>query len=393
MGKKVAFIGILLILLVPLARASETNPVKIGAILPLTGELASWGASEKAGIVLAFEEVKWRVAGRPIKFVYYDDKSLDATKGLEAARRLVESDHVDMILGPTVSGVFMSVHPYLEKHKILHSCLNYRGQHLDWVRPRWDITGGTVAQIAYPAGRWAVKHGIRSVSTMAHDYETGWQAIGGFAKSFVSSGGKILQQQWVPWGTMDFAPYLANLKRADALVWWWIGAGVPPWIEQYKELGWFKKMPMLIIEPDLEAEPALVKCGSAAVNTKAIAMWHSSIDSIENRKFVSFAKSELGRDPDVQVYEAYERAKVFLAIIKATGGDTTPEVMRNALMKLRVKTPTGVVAYTNKGWPVRNMFMLNFEEIGGKYGFKVIETFRECKSPGYFRKGYGYLVR
>jgi branched-chain amino acid transport system substrate-binding protein len=80
--------------------------IKIGALAPLTGEAAGYGASSRNGYELAVAEWNSRggVLGRPLELVLRDDQGSPA-EGLAAVHRLVEQDRVVALLGATLSRV------------------------------------------------------------------------------------------------------------------------------------------------------------------------------------------------------------------------------------------------------------------------------------------------
>jgi branched-chain amino acid transport system substrate-binding protein len=72
--------------------------IKIGAILSLTGPAASLGIPEKNTIEL----LPARVAGETVRYIILDDAS-DPTAAVRAARKLVDEEKVDLIIGPSVT--------------------------------------------------------------------------------------------------------------------------------------------------------------------------------------------------------------------------------------------------------------------------------------------------
>ena len=74
-----------------LPAAAQPAPIKIGAILPLTGSGASYGVWMKGGTEMAAEEINAAggIGGRKLE-VIYEDHAADASKAVNAMRRLVE---------------------------------------------------------------------------------------------------------------------------------------------------------------------------------------------------------------------------------------------------------------------------------------------------------------
>lgn len=82
------------------------STIKVGILGSLTGPAAIWGTGNLAGATLAFEEVNAAggIHGRKIEFVSIDDET-SAPKGMAAFSRLVESEEVFAVVGPTSSAV------------------------------------------------------------------------------------------------------------------------------------------------------------------------------------------------------------------------------------------------------------------------------------------------
>jgi len=72
------------------------DKVKIGVILPLTGDQASLGAEARAEIEATFQELE---ASKKIKLVFEDTKC-DPTDALIAFKKLTEEEGIKYIIGP-----------------------------------------------------------------------------------------------------------------------------------------------------------------------------------------------------------------------------------------------------------------------------------------------------
>lgn len=96
--------------------AIAAEPIKIGSVLSVTGPAAFLGDPELKTLQLYVEELnkKGGVIGRPLQLVNYDDGS-DAGKANGFAKRLLEDDKVDILVGGTTTGSTMSMAPLAEK--------------------------------------------------------------------------------------------------------------------------------------------------------------------------------------------------------------------------------------------------------------------------------------
>ena len=92
--------------------------IKIGAIFPITGDLAQYGEYGMRGMEIALQEFREDHPDIKVTIVVEDDKGQPKTAGT-AVRKLRDVDGVDMIIGSMASGLTLSVAPEMEKSKIV----------------------------------------------------------------------------------------------------------------------------------------------------------------------------------------------------------------------------------------------------------------------------------
>ena len=99
--------------------APESAPIKIGASLSVTGVASFLGDPELKTLQLYVEQLnsKGGLLGRKLELISYDDAA-DPTKANSFAKRLIEDDKVDLIIGGTTSGATMAMIPLVEKAEI-----------------------------------------------------------------------------------------------------------------------------------------------------------------------------------------------------------------------------------------------------------------------------------
>src|SRR5690606_21491266 len=80
-------------------------------------------------------------------------------------------------------------------------------------------SSGTITQVTAGIARWAVDNGIKRVATLVPDYAPGYESEEAFKKTFLASGGEILEEVRVPMRNPDFAPFLQRVRdlKPDAL--------------------------------------------------------------------------------------------------------------------------------------------------------------------------------
>lgn len=120
--------------------AAAAEPIKIGSVLSVTGPAAFLGDPELKTLQTYVEKINAEggVLGRKLELVHYDDGS-ESSKANSFAKRLIESDNVDVLVGGTTTGATMATVPLVEKAGV----------------PFISLAGAVV--IIEPAKKWVFK--------------------------------------------------------------------------------------------------------------------------------------------------------------------------------------------------------------------------------------------
>lgn len=175
-------IGMLIIMITvfSVVAYAQKGPIKIGVLLPYTGPGSNFARDCEAATRLFFEQVNWEVAGREIKLIMEDDET-KADVGLRKARKLVESDKVDLLAGVVYSHVGYAVRNYVDSAKIplvISGACGAQGlssdRRSDYVFRVTQLSG----QDCCFFGPYALnKLGYRRMSFMAPDYAFGRELL------------------------------------------------------------------------------------------------------------------------------------------------------------------------------------------------------------------------
>ena len=116
--------AIVLALLTVLGCSKESDSLKIGAVLSVTGPASFLGEPEKNTLLMLQEQINAAggVEGRKLEVIIYDDES-DVNKCVMAAKKLIEQDKVVAVFGPSTSGNTLAISKFFAPAKIpLISC-------------------------------------------------------------------------------------------------------------------------------------------------------------------------------------------------------------------------------------------------------------------------------
>ena len=101
--------------LIAAGSATAQEPIRVGAFLSVTGPAAFLGDPEQKTLEMVVERINAEggVLGRKLQLFSYDDSG-DAEKARTFAKRLLEQDRVDLIVGGSTTGTTMAVVPLVE---------------------------------------------------------------------------------------------------------------------------------------------------------------------------------------------------------------------------------------------------------------------------------------
>ena len=199
------------------ARAADT--VKIGLDNPLTGTYAAVGKNELNGCELAIEQInaKGGILGRQAELLVEDSTSGDAGTAVQKARKLIERDKVDFLLGNVNSALTLAMAQVSNEKSVLHVV---PGGHTDAVTGtscHWNVfrvcnTTQMEANAVTPA---LIKNAGKKWYYITPDYAFGHTLQSGLEKACTQAGGTKLGADLTPLGTTDFSSYLIKAQAAN----------------------------------------------------------------------------------------------------------------------------------------------------------------------------------
>lgn len=234
-----ASVAIGAILAVSPAYAQEA--IKIGILVATEGAFAEGGQDSIRNVELALKQVNNMAGGKKIETVVAPtDTTPDTT--IRQARKLIEQDKVDFIIGPLSGSEGIAMRDYAKTIPDKTVINGISGAlETTWVDPapnffRFNLDG---SQWGYGLGSYVVKEkGWKKVATVAADYSFGYTNFLGFAVDFCKAGGDIVERFWVPLGSSDFGGVIASLPDdVDAIYLGVGGTDAINFLNQYEQAG------------------------------------------------------------------------------------------------------------------------------------------------------------
>jgi branched-chain amino acid transport system substrate-binding protein len=318
------------------------------------------------GLELALKERNYTAGGKKIELITgSSDASPDSA--VNAARKLVENDGVQILVGPLSGDEGLAVKNYAKTQPQVTFINGTSAAQDTTLRDPADnffrfTTDG--AQWQAGLGEYAFNEkGYKKVVTIAEDYSFPYTQVLGFMLGYCKAGGKVVDKFWVPIGNKDFSTIVASIPDdIDAVYVALGGADAVNFLTQYQQGGGDKPM----IGGSITVDQTIL--GSEGPRKTYLVGTPSAgpiADNWDNPKWKAFiaAYKEAYPDgfpsPSLFAHGYYVETKAMLDALEAVGGDLSDgqKKFRETLTHMEVDTPTGWVKLDKNRNAVADIFL------------------------------------
>lgn len=337
--RSLILIGIILMVVASFAfysyvPSSSQAGIRIGVLMPLTGDRAAYGVAMKDAIELARDEINrdGGLVGDKLELVTEDTKGTPR-ESINAFEKVTLKDGIDILIGPMSSAEVLAVAPNAEKRKVLlftpsasSPDITNAGDYIFRNVPSDVYEGGAMASIA------ATELGLRKVAILQINSDYGYGVVKEFSKEFEKNGGTVELTEVYPDGARDFRTPLLRIKEAapDAVL--FVGykeMGVA--IAQAYEIGLNQQFLSTAIFEDPEIMDAAGKAAEGLIFTSIT--FDQNNPTPRAQSFSNAYKNKTGRSPDGYAASAYDAAHIVAEAIRLAGS-AEPGQLKDALYKL-----------------------------------------------------------
>lgn len=206
----------------PPASAQSGEPIKIGFSMALTGGLAPNGKSALLAQKIWEEDInaKGGLLGRPVKLVYYDDKSSPAEVPA-IYTKLLDVDKVELVIGPYATAQIAPAMPIVMQKKKMFIGLLGLAVNTEFNYPNYFamIPSGPDAKPAFTKGFFdiAMAQGAKpqTVAIVAADQEFSRNAADGARENAKAANLRVVYDRTYPPSTADFAPIVRAIQAGN----------------------------------------------------------------------------------------------------------------------------------------------------------------------------------
>jgi branched-chain amino acid transport system substrate-binding protein len=353
--------------------------IKLGLVAPMSGPNARYGAFSMRGAELAVEEINdaGGVDGQKIE-LYSADSQGTPVEGVSATRRLIDQEEVDYIIGDVSSSVTLAMQPVAEDAEVLLLNAASSNPKITYAAGvggfKWTFRNyPTDENRAFVVAKYAAeKRGFTKFAVLSVDSDYGRSAIEFTKKYLPEFKGEILSEDYYKEGEVDFRSVLAKIRDsgAEAIIMYGLADTTPIIARQMVELGLAGKV-TLVGNGEFNTEKTIKSAPTALEGAVEAAAWLPAWDSPESKAFVEKFTSTYDETPNNHAYVHWDTVRLLAQAIHEAGGNDREKV-REALSKIKYKSPVGEVTFDDHNQARLPMILLQIEN--GKPSIKGAYT-------------------
>lgn len=360
MNKKISlFIGLLVIAVIAVGgfvsfgkkpHSVQQGTIKIGAILPLTGNLATYGESMKNAVSLAVAQS----GQKNVQVTFEDDSGCVVKEAISAAQKLIIINKVDAIVGTACSSSTLGVASVSEKNKIVVVSPSSSSKSITTAGTYVFRTIASDADKVVAVTQYAYDKGYRKAAIL---YDQSGDAFVQEQKEvknvFPKLGGKVvIEESFIAINNdfksqSDFRTQLTKVKSSDVDV--IFIASLPKEgaliIKQARELG--ITLPFIATDTSIATEDVIDTAGSAAEGL--VFPFSATPTNSGYAHFVKAYKAKYHSDPTAFAPESYDATMLLIKSIAQ--GDRSGDSIATQLMKTgnNFDGASGIITFDQNG--------------------------------------------
>lgn len=355
--------------------ASAAEPLKIGLMEDISGDLALMGLPKLHGSQLAVEEINKSggIMGRQIEMIHLDPQG-DNARYQEFTRRLLSKDKVDVLIGGITSASREAVRPIVDRTDTPYF---YTNQYEGGVCDASMISVGAIPEQQFSTLiPYMVEKFGKKVYVIAADYNFG-QISSEWNRTILKQlGGTVVGEEFIPLGVSQFAQTIQNIQKAkpDWILTINVGAAQDSFFEQAQAaklnlpMGSSIKV-MLGFEHKRFAPPALNRMHAAA-------NWFEEIDTPEAEDFKKRWHAKFPNEPYINDmgYNAYTAIYMYKNLVESAKSTRLADLRKViATGKACVDAPEGNICIDPKSQHMSHRMRLI--AVDEKHNVKVLKDY------------------
>jgi branched-chain amino acid transport system substrate-binding protein len=290
-------------------KARGEDPVRLGLDNPLTGTYAALGKNERFGCELAVEEInaKGGINGRQAVLLVEDSTSSDTGAAVQKARKLIDRDKVDLLLGNINSAMALAMGQVSNELKTLHIVTGGHTDAITGTDCHWNVfrVCDTTQMEANAVAATLIKTAGKKWYYITPDYAFGHTLQAGLEKAAAKLGGSKAGASLAPLGATDYSAYLINAQAAnpDVIIFLTQGNDMVNALKQAVQFGLDQRFHIAGAQQELEALEGLPP--EARIGTWVFEWYWKQPNVPHLADFVARVKKKTGKVPTARTWFGY----------------------------------------------------------------------------------------
>jgi branched-chain amino acid transport system substrate-binding protein len=355
--------------------AVAQQPVKLGFISTFSGPTAVIGNDMRNSFDLALDHLGRKMAGKPVEVVYEDDQQKPEV-GVQKARKLIESDNVNFVIGFIWSNVLLaSLKPIVDSQTFLISSNAGPSQIAgEQCSPYFFSTSWQNDQTPQAMGEYMTQKGVKTAFLMGPNYAAGKDMLTGVRMTFK---GQVIGEELTRWpDQLDFSTELSKVRaaRPEAVFVFYPGPAGVQFLTQYVQTGLKGQIPLYTAFTIDETTLPLQK--DLALGVPGAQEWVNDLPNETNKRFVADYRAKHQKGPSFYGAQSYDAVNLVNSAVVAVNGDLTKkDAMRDEMRKANYASVRGSYKYGNNQFPIQNFYLQEVvKDSGGNLALKTVTT-------------------
>jgi branched-chain amino acid transport system substrate-binding protein len=337
--------------------AGAADRLKVGFIATFSGPIGLIGQHMHDGFLLGVEHGGGKLGGLAVEVIKEDDQ-LKPDVGAQVAKKLLEKDKVDLVVGTIFSNVMMAIYKPVVDSKTFLISPNAGPSPIAGAQcSPWFFSASWQNDGAHEAmGKHVQDKGYKRAYLMAPNYQAGKDALAGFKRFYK---GEVIGEVYTTINQPDYSAELTQLRAAkpDAVYTFHPGGMGVNFVKQYAQAGLLKEVPLF--SAFTVEETTLKALGDAAVGVFGTAFWTPDLDNPVSKRFVADFEKKYGYTPSLYAAQAYDAALLIDDGVRQVQGKLEDrDGLRAAFRKPRFQSVRGgTIRYNSNHFPIQSFYL------------------------------------
>lgn len=315
--------------------AAASEPVRIGVTTLLSGPNFDRGQSEQFGVELALQRVNdaGGLLGRRVE-AFYGDHGAKPEAGVAAVKRLIEQQHVSVMVGALSTPVTRAIMPVVKDAKVPLVIDISTGQEFvdaagvggnDYVFK----TSPSDLDVAVAVMKRLKAQGVHTLAVIADDIDFHLANKAATEEAAAAAGIRIVATEIVPKGSQDLTAIVARLDAAlpDRIV-SLLSASNVPFFRAYQASAHVPLAGRIDLQSALTTvSPQFIAAGGLD-HAESVTVFNGALDARSVQDFMQAYRNKYGMVPNQRAFFAYEATLVIADAIQRADSDAPASIQR-----------------------------------------------------------------